>query len=282
MKNVLVFIFIVCIINACRERSHTGTDDTGTARKLPTDMQYSYDCLLKDSSDYTDVLQKADDVIGNLFTYNIEVSDEEQMRFGDSILQESITNKEFTIAQQHKDLPKLNAILKKLVDQRHQPSAITYQVFVLRNDTTINAYTVGGKIFITTAMLGAVKNTDQLYAILGHEIGHNEKGHIKKSLAQIKASKKYFGKWGPTAVAIKKMLTGSFNQRNELEADYYGLDLTWKAGYDICAIKSFWDLLSKDETDAGWLDFFRTHPYSNVRSQCLQNHIAQNFKLPCP
>lgn len=282
MKLGLFFTILAFSLMACNEFDNkTGNEDTSDhGRKLPGNMKYSFDCLKTDSSE-SDFAEKADEFIGKLVTLNIDVSDEEQMRYGDTFLLESVKNKQFKLAEKHPQQFKLDTILRHLVAQRTKSTDIEYKLFVLDDDKTINAYTVGGKIFITTAMLNKVKNDDQLYAIIGHEIGHNEKGHIKASLKQVKAGKKYFGDWGEVAVALKRLLTGSFNQKYELEADYYGLDLTWKAGYDVCAIQSFWEELGKGEQKEDWYDFFRTHPYSDVRSKCLHNHMQKNFKLDC-
>ncbi|MFT3979114.1 MAG: M48 family metallopeptidase [Ferruginibacter sp.] len=280
-QRILLLFIGIAVFISCSDTGNRNNDDTGSVRKLPADMDYSYECLLKYSNDHSDLLNKADEVIGSIVTYNIDVSDEEQMKYGDTFLIESLKKNDFTIDSNNKWQHKLDTIVKKLVAQRSNPTSIAYAIYVLDDNKTVNAYTVGGKIFITTAMLKAIKNDDQLYAIIGHEIGHNEKGHIKSSLKQIKAGKKYLGDWGEVLVAIKRLLTGSFNQKNELEADYYGLDLTWKAGYDICSIKTFWDELARDEEKEEWYDFFRTHPYSDVRSKCLGNHISKNFGLNC-
>ncbi|HRD59174.1 MAG TPA: M48 family metallopeptidase [Ferruginibacter sp.] len=284
MKPVQLFLgglILFAFISSCNQTGNENTSDqSGTKRKLPSGITYSYECL-KDSGDDNNGWEKADEIINKLVTYNIDVSDEEQMRYGDTFLLESLKKNDFKIYEGHKAQYKLDTILQKLVTQRNNPSNIQYKIFVLDDDTTVNAYTIGGKIFITTAMLKQTKNNDQLYAIIGHEIGHNEKGHIKNTLKQVKAGKKYLGDWGEAVVAIKRILTGSFNQKKELEADYYGLDLTWKAGYDICAIKQFWDQMAKAEQKQDWLSFFRTHPYSDVRSRCLTNHITKNFELNC-
>lgn len=273
---ILALLFIGC--NEFDNKQTTEDNDQG--RKLPSNMKYSFDCLKADSTE-SDFVEKADEFIGKIVTLNIDVSDEEQMKYGDSFLIESVKNKQMKIAENYPRQFKLDTILHNLVKQRVKPTDIEYRLYVLDDDKTINAYTVGGKIFITTAMLKKVKNDDQLYAIIGHEIGHNEKGHIKSSLKQVKAGKKFFGDWGEVAVALKRLLTGSFNQKYELEADYYGLDLTWKAGYDICAIQSFWEDLAKGEQKEDWYDFFRTHPYSDVRSKCLHRHMQTNFNLNC-
>ena len=281
MKNTFLFLLLTVLIS-CNEL--TDKDDNslkGKVRDLPGNMKYSYDCLKDDSSKVSDLWGKADNIINKVVTYDIEVTDEEQSRYGDTFLIESKKDKKFIIDAEDPVNAKLQVILKNLLQERAKPTSIEYQIFLLKDSSTINAYTVGGKVFITTAMLNKCKNDDQLYAIIGHEIGHNEKGHIKASMKQLKAGREFFGEWGDALVSIKRLLTGSFNQKNELEADYYGLDLSWKLGYDVCAIKSFWDDLAKGEQKEEWFDFFRTHPYSETRSKCLTSHIKNNFGISC-
>jgi len=281
MKNTLLFLLLTVLIS-CNEL--TDKDDNslkGKVRDLPGNMKYSYECLKDDSSKVSDLWGKADNIINKVVTYDIEVTDEEQSRYGDTFLIESKKDKKFIIDAEDPVNAKLQVILKNLLQERAKPTSIEYQIFLLKDSSTINAYTVGGKVFITTAMLNKCKNDDQLYAIIGHEIGHNEKGHIKASMKQLKAGREFFGEWGDALVSIKRLLTGSFNQKNELEADYYGLDLSWKLGYDVCAIKSFWDDLAKGEQKEEWFDFFRTHPYSETRSKCLTSHIKNNFGISC-
>ena len=290
LKNTMkIFLFAIlwlplfsCNIFEDKDASDAGVK--GKKRDLPKNMHYDYDCLhAEDSSQFREILSKADKIINAVATFDIEVTDEEQMLYGDSFLVESLKDKNFLIDSTSPILPKLNRILAELVAQRASPSGIKYSIYLLEDTANVNAYTIGGKIFITQGILNRCKNDDQLYAIIGHEIGHNEKGHLKNIMKQIKASNKLFGEWGEPLVAIKRLLTGSFNQKNELEADYYGLDLSWKLGYDVCSIIEFWDVLSQQEQrDDAFFDFFRTHPYSDTRSQCLANHIEKNFSVSCP
>lgn len=273
---------LILIIVSCNQlnKSQDESELTGKERNLPRNMVYSYDCLKDDSSTVSKVLEKTDNLISKVSTFNIEVTDGEQVEFGEQFIKEATEKKNFIIDYTDKVNVKLDTILLNLVNERVKPSGITYDIYLLQ-DTVINAYTVGGKIFITKGMINKCTSDDQLYAIIGHEIGHNEKGHIKNAIKQMKASKKYFGEWGDMFFMAKKLLTGSFNQKNELEADYYGLDLTWKLGYDICAIRTFWDDMAKGEQRSTILDFLRTHPYSDIRSKCLVNHIKKNFNADC-
>ncbi len=279
----IFFLFLLFIFSACNEFNNDAEDSGNVAggRKLPSKMEYSYDCLSSDSGNISDMLGKAGNLINKVATFNIEVTDKEQMKYGDTFLIEALKDKNFVIDTTSPEIPKLQTILANLVKARVKPTDIQYQIYLVDDTATINAYTVGGKVFITSAMLKKCSSDDQLYAIIGHEIGHNEKGHIKSSLKQLKASNKFFGEWGESFFAIKKLLTGSFNHKNELEADYFGLDLAWKLGYDICAIRSFWDDMAKGEERNTINDFLNTHPYSDTRSKCLVNHIKKNFEVDC-
>jgi Zn-dependent protease with chaperone function len=125
-------------------------------------------------------------------------------------------------------------------------------------------------------------NPDLLYSIIGHEIGHSEKGHIKQTIQELELSGKLFGDNGMTYFQLKKLLAGSFNQKNELEADYYGIDLTSSLDKELCSTVSFWKEMAQSENQYSRLeDFFRTHPFSGLRAQCLQDHIQQNFGTTC-
>ncbi len=275
--------FLLLVLFSCSEFTDKtqSSENTGHVRKLPSKMEYKYECLKSDTGKLSGILDKAGKVIGTLATLNIEVSDQEQMKYGDTFLVQAAKDKNFVIDTKDPVNAKLNVILQKLVDARINPTGIQYKIYLLDDKETINAYTVGGKIFITSAMIRKCENDDQLYSIIGHEVGHNEKGHIKNTIKQLKASNRFFGEWGESFFAIKKLLTGSFNQKSELEADYYGLDLTWVLGYDVCSIRTFWDAMAKGESHNAIEDFFRTHPYSDIRSSCLVNHIQKNFEVQC-
>jgi hypothetical protein len=180
MRIILSFVSFFFLFS-CNEFSSdsAGSEETGKGRKLPSKMIYSYDCLKSDSGKVSEIWGKADNLVTKVATFNIEVSDDEQMRFGDSFLIESLKDKNFAIDSVSPVNNKLKTIVNNLVKERVKATDIQYSIYLLNDTATINAYTVGGKIFITTAMLNKCKNDDQLYAIIGHEIGHNEKGHIK-------------------------------------------------------------------------------------------------------
>lgn len=282
MKIFTAIICSICLFscNGFLDEQSNG-ELPGNERRLPSNMVYSFECLKADTNALSEKWSKADDLLGKVTTFNIKVTDAEQVAFGEQFMKEAQQDKNFRIDSVSPINKKLDSIMQNLLRKRKNPTAITYNIYLLEDTATINAYTVGGKIFVTKAMISKCKNDDQLYAIIGHEIGHNEKGHIKNSIKQMKASKNFFGEWGDVFFAAKKMLTGSFNQKNELEADYFGLDLTWQLGYDVCAVYSFWNEMAKEEEQGSSWDFMRTHPYSGIRSSCIENHVKTNFDVSC-
>ena len=279
MKYFLALFITAVNLTACSQ----GDAALHNERPLPANMQYNYDCVTQSSNanKITNILNIADDMFNKIATANIEITDKEQNDFGETFLTESKKEPGFKMVENTETASKLKFILTNLLRVRENPSGINYKIYLLKDESSVNAYTAGGKIFVTTAIVKKCKTEDQLYAIIGHEIGHNEKGHIKNTMKQLKVGKEYFGDNVNVFLGIKNKITGAFNQKNEVEADYYGLDLAYKLGYNVCAIKAFWDDMAASEDKNIMEDFFRTHPYSDVRSQCLTKHIKNNFKQTC-
>ena len=250
------------------------------------EITYSFACLdsAVSGKPVNRRLEKASDIIRDLAISKKSITDSLQTAYGKEFHQQ-MTGKEgeFTLVNNAAVQKKLNTALQQLLAARQDPSKIEYAIYILK-DTAINAFTFGGKIYITEAMLAKCQQSDALlYAIIGHEIGHSEVGHIKTTIQELELSTKIFGEDnGATVFEIKKLLTASFNQKNELEADYYGINLTNELGYDVCTAVSFWKEMASKENNYNRLeDFFRTHPFSDLRAQCLTDHIRTNFGKQC-
>jgi len=246
---------------------------------------YSYACLDSTFS-RKPVNKNIDKVSGLLRDFAISkkyITDSMQTVYGKEFHEQMVSEGSFIIVKNPTVQQKLNAVLKELLAERTNPSGIEYSVYILK-DPAINAFTFGGRIYITEAMLKKCSSGDALlYSIVGHEIGHSEKGHIKTTIQEIELSNDIFGENNAGSFwEIKKILTASFNQKNELEADYYGLDLTNELGYDVCTAVNFWKEMASNENNYNQLeDFFRTHPFSKLRAQCLSDHILLNFGKKC-
>ena len=248
------------------------------------EITYSFSCLdsTVSAKPISRKLDKASGILRDLAISKKSITDSLQMAYGKEFHQEMLADGSFKLVNTPALQQKLNTVLQDLLAVREEPSKIEYSIYILQ-DTAINAFTFGGRIYVTQAMLDKCSHSDALlYAIVGHEIGHSEMGHIKKTIQELELSQDIFGDNGATVFEIKKLLTASFNQKNELEADYYGINLTNELGYDVCTAVSFWKEMASSENRYSQLeDFFRTHPFSNLRAQCLSDHIRTNFGKDC-
>lgn len=256
----------------------------GSSEKGSRTTTYSYSCLdsAVGGSSTNKAISKTTGLIRDLAVRKKDITDSVQSAYGDAFHQDAIENKTFVLLDDPAIHAQLQKVLTDLLAARQNPSSIRYSIYLI-DDKQINAFTFGGHIYLTKAMYDKTKNdTDLLYAIIGHEIGHSEKGHIKKTIQEMELSEKLFGNEGLTYFQLKQLLAGSFNQRNELEADYYGIDLARNLNKNLCATVAFWKEMAKSENDYNKLeDFFRTHPFSSLRAQCLENHLQQNFGIDC-
>lgn len=280
---MLRFVYILLISAAAASCNQLDTV-FGNEKKAP-DVTYSYACLdsAVSGSKINRTIGKAGDLIRDLAVSEDAITDEVQSEYGRMFHQQVQESGEFKLAKDPKIQQQLNKVLNHLLEARAKPSNITYAVHLLE-DTTVNAFTFGGQIYITRAMWRKCAGDEALlYAIVGHEIGHSEMGHIKKTLQDLQLSAKVFGEQNAQSILqIRNLLMASFNQRNELEADYYGINLTNDLGYDVCTAVAFWKEMASNENSYSQVeDFFRTHPFSELRAECLTTHIRTNFGKAC-
>ena len=84
--------------------------------------------------------------------------------------------------------------------------------------------------------------------------------------------------------ALNQMLTIPFGQKKETHCDLTGIDLAIAAGYNGCVNITLWNRMKKESGEGDYNAFdnlFRSHPYSEKRSNCSQNHISQNYGFEC-
>jgi predicted Zn-dependent protease len=241
---------------------------------------YSFSCLdsALGGSQVNKTLDKAGNVFRNMAIDEKAITDELQNDYGEAFHEDVIESKTFKLLDDPAMHTELSSVMNELLQQRAEPTGIKYHIYAVE-DTMINAFTFGGRIYVTTGMYKKCGGkTPLLYSIIGHEIGHSELGHIKKAIHEMMVTEKIFGKDNADFVLqITKLLTGSFNQRNELEADYSN-----NLNLDICAAVTFWKEMARMENKYNRLeDFFRTHPFSSLRAECLQQHIKTNFNRDC-
>jgi len=95
---------------------------------------------------------------------------------------------------------------------------------------------------MTAGMMNFVKNDDELALIIGHELGHNTMGHIRKIVFNI----------------ILSLGATRYSRPFESESDYVGMYYIARAGYSLDGVESFWRRLAI--TNPKYIARDKTHP----------------------
>jgi predicted Zn-dependent protease len=235
-------------------------------------IEYDFSCLQDENDPIEDPIIGLGHDVEDIFleASGIPVSIEEEEAWGNNVYE---TQKNMII---HNDESvKLERMLQKLTAQIKRPKGYHYSIYLLASDQ-LNAWTCGGKIFVTTKIYEFCQTEDEMACIIGHEINHNELGHIKKKVQKWKLMS--------DLSAIYSAATSAFGQKDEAHCDLTGIDLVFAAGYDACVNVQLWKRM-KEAFNEGDFDpvnnLFRTHPYSASRSRCSKHHIQSNYDIDC-
>jgi len=233
-------------------------------------------CLKDDNtgtSDLINLLSTIDEELTNVL--GDEVTLEEEVRLGEQFHDEfKKENRFLTIGYA---IENIKEILKNLTRKLGANSKYTYSIYLIESND-INAFTIGSKIYITSAFYKFCKSNDEIAVAISHEIYHNELGHTKQLIQKQKALPEEFH-------TILSMLTISFGQKKELECDLYGIDLAIQCDYDVCSgmhlMKRLKAIEARDNKNP-MESFFRSHPYSDIRASCIHSHLENNYNFNCP
>lgn len=184
--------------------------------------------------------------------------------------------------------PRLESVAKKLVptaanlcrDLGAAPEKCVFDIHLAKEQKngesdTLNAYADGKNVYITPAMARFTENDSELAFVLAHEYSHNIMGHVAAQqkntvmgglagllLDAAVATQGVDTQGGFTKAGVQGA-TLAFSPQFEQEADYIGLYLLARAGYDYHAAPSFWRRMSLMNPDA---IFTRTtHPTNPER-----------------
>ncbi|HWP59878.1 MAG TPA: M48 family metallopeptidase [Candidatus Acidoferrales bacterium] len=161
--------------------------------------------------------------------------------------------------------------------------ACRYPVNLIYLDSP-NAFSDGDSIGITTAMMRALRDDDELAFVLAHEIAHNVLGHVdrRKANAAVGALIGAIFDIGLAAGARIDtrglgMRTGAdagaiaYSQEFELEADYLGLYLVAQAGFDITKASQVFRRMAMERPETMKRGLLATHPSTPERAVNADN-----------
>lgn len=176
--------------------------------------------------------------------------------------------------------------LKPYADQLNQTGQrFDWQLAVLKSDT-VNAYVApGGKVVFYTGIVNKLNLTnDEIAAVMGHEMTHALEEHAKSKIGAqaitnlaVGIGKSYAGNIGELGNAAidfgSQVGIGLPYSRNlESRADYGGLMLMAKAGYNPNAAISLWEKMNRLD-GAGGSSFLSTHPSNTQRITDMRKNL---------
>ena len=159
-----------------------------------------------------------------------------------------------------------------------------FEFHVLDNPEMVNAFALpGGQIFITTALLNALENEDQLAGVLAHEIVHVLARHSAQQIAKqelagglVSAVAVGSGSAGAaqTAAMIGQLVNMRYGREDEFQSDTFGTCLMRDAGYPPEAMIEVMTILEQASGGSPQPEFMSTHPDPGNRRQQIENAIA--------
>jgi beta-barrel assembly-enhancing protease len=179
----------------------------------------------------------------------------------------------------------VNRIGQNLV--RNSDSKVPFTIKVL-DDDDINAMALpGGFFYVNSGLILAVDDEAELAAVMSHEIAHVALRHwsrmqTRAQIANLATLPLIFvgggiGYAARQVAGLGGLLSFSKFSRNfEAEADYFGLEYMYKAGYDPNAfVTVFEKLQALEKKKPGTLSkAFASHPQPPDRIQSSQREIA--------
>ena len=155
-----------------------------------------------------------------------------------------------------------------------------YKIHVLKQDQ-VNAFaTLGNNIFIFTGLLQFTENPYELAAVLAHEMGHIEKGHITdKLISELGISVIIAiltnGDPGMITEVSQLLVSSGFSRKYEREADDFAQQHLVKANINPNRIAVFFTRLKRNNKTSKHLEIMMTHPDHTSRIE-----DALNFPIP--
>lgn len=153
----------------------------------------------------------------------------------------------------------------------------------------------GGKVAVYSELFKLAANDAELASVVGHEIGHAIARHGGERMSQaavqsaglqvVSAATKGNTAWTQAygiATEVGGMLP--YSRLHEYEADYIGLILMAKAGYDPNAAISFWNKFKTVGSSGPFGEFFSTHPMSEKRIEEMRLKMPEAIDIynKCP
>ncbi|MGH7256356.1 MAG: M48 family metallopeptidase [Nitrospirales bacterium] len=227
------------------------------------------------------------------------IPESEELALGQQAYQQILEDPKVTVATDPRSVEPVQRVARRIIEAARtskyaeRARLFDWKVTVIKDDQTRNAFALpGGKIAVYTGIFPVAKNEDGLAAIMGHEVVHALARHGAERMSQgvlaqlgLTAAQIALSSGGGSPVltdtAMAALGLGAqvgillpFNRSHESEADYIGLLLAAKAGYDPREAVRVWERMS-EATKGQPPEFLSTHPSHGTRITQLQQWIPE-------
>lgn len=218
----------------------------------------------------------------NLIVENIGY--EREKYFGDLIF--DLYKKELKIVSS----PEANTELEKitsLLNKNNDLDKLSLKFYIIDDDSVNAAAMMGGHILVNKGLILKSKNSEQLLAVLAHEIAHVKNRDVLKSIfSQIGFAGFFALLFGDVSSVINDMAMTSarlinlkFSREVEAAADLRAIDILSNARISC---DGFIEFFTQDFADNNKMltkaEFLMSHPVSESRVLNINNYISVNKK----
>jgi len=168
-------------------------------------------------------------------------------------------------------------VCRELSDNRKRRCNVPVKIVEARE---INAYADGKTAYINTGIIDFASNDEELAIIIGHEMAHNILMHgDKKKTNGLIGELIGIGVQAATGVDTRQLFRElgrlTYSQAFESEADYIGLYLVARAGYDYSKSPNLWRKMGMEKSQNIKVGLLATHPGTSERYLALDAAVVE-------
>lgn len=167
----------------------------------------------------------------------------------------------------------LDSILIRITDA-NDIERKTIKLHIVRN-SEVNAFALpNNHLVVFTGLINDAKSAEELAGVIGHELGHLQKGHVMKKLIKeagigVVISMTTNGGGEIIRETASTLTSRAYDRRLEKEADMVSVEYMTNANIDPKPFADFLGRLADLESDVVDLSWFSTHPGSAERSDYI-------------
>jgi len=190
----------------------------------------------------------------------------------------------------------MNAYIDDIVCRAAAAYCGDFRVYIIRNSNFNASMAATGMMQIWTGLITRSSSTDEIAAVVGHEIAHYTLLHSLENLRALRKKMATGSVFDLVVIAttgvssqvgqMTAMLSAlAFNREQETEADLLGATLVANASYDPHASYRVWKQIIEEEEAAAVKRedhgaFAKTHPASQDRARYLESWVTARYGEP--